>query len=100
MTKDFADFLVRVTEDAGNQEVELRENYSGRFMYGVETCAVVVENPLQLISDIVEYVRASIGTYEHDTTPAQDHYTWDGGKVPEPDSLRIDNMGRNQVVIY
>lgn len=94
MTKEFAQFLVEVTEHCGNQEIDLREGYSGRGMYGRETCSVVVNSPLQLITDMTEYIRTNLGDDDNGNFP------WLGGEVPEPEVLRMDSMGRDSVVIY
>lgn len=95
MTKDFADFLVMVCEHCGNQEADLRENYSGRGMYGAETCAIVVNSQTQLISDLVQFMADNVC----DTNEGQENQGWCGGPIPDVDSLRIDSMGRG-VVIY
>ena len=93
MTKETADFLVMVTEHCGNQEANLRENYSGRGMYGRECCAIVVNNQMQLVSDLIQFM----GDNVVDDNPFG--LAWEGGNIPDIDSLRIDSMGRG-VVIY
>ena len=93
MTKETANFLVMVTEHCGNQEADLRENYSGRGMYGRETCAIVVDNQMQLVSDLIQFM----GDNVVDDNPRG--LAWEGGNIPDINSLRIDSMGRG-VVIY
>lgn len=99
MTKDMAEFLVEVTESLGNQEISLREGYSGRGMYGKETCGVVVENILQLFSDILEYARDNINDYMGEGSDGEQFKTWDGKMIPQVENFRMDNMGR-QYIIY
>ena len=94
MTKETADFLVMVCEHCGNQEADLRENYSGRGMYGRECYAIVVDNQMQLVSDLIQFMGDNVHGDED-----KGEMIWDGGEIPDIDSLRIDSMGRG-VVIY
>lgn len=89
MTKEFAQFLVDATENAGNQEIKLREDYCGRGMYNRTTCAVIVDNPLQLISDIVTFFKEGIDINQK---------TWEGKEIPDPDSLVMDQLGMGYVI--
>ena len=100
MTKETAQFLINVTEHCGNQEANLRENYSGRCMYGRDTCAIVVDNQMQLMSDLIQYMADNVMGPDDDEKPQGDEsWNWEGGPIPDIDSLRIDSMGRG-VVIY
>ena len=94
MTKELAEFLCKVTNECGNQEADLRETYSGRGMYGRETCAVVVDSQCQLISDLVQYMNDNV----HGDEEAGE-MIWNGGEIPNADGLQWDLMGRG-VVIY
>ena len=96
MNKELAEFLAKVTNHSGNQEADVRENYSGRGMYGRETYAIVVNSETQLISDLVQYMAESVC----DTNEGEENQGWCGGQIPDSDGgLRVDSMGRD-VVIY
>lgn len=95
MTKETADYLVMVSEHCGNQEADLREDYSGRCMYGQETCAIVVDSQTQLIADLIQFMADNVC----DTNEGEENQGWCGGPIPDISSLRIDSMGRD-VVIY
>ena len=97
MNKETAQFLVNVTEHCGNQEANLRENYSGRGMYGEKTCAIVVDSETQLITDLIQYMADNVCDTEDG-----ENQGWCGGPIPNVSSLRfhIDSMGLHSVVIY
>ena len=95
MTKEMAEFLKEASENAGN-ECDIREDYSGRGMYGRETYAIVVNSETHLISDLVQYMAESVC----DTNEGEENQGWCGGQIPDSDGgLRVDSMGRD-VVIY
>ena len=56
MTKEQAEFLKEATESSGNQEIEIRDDYSGRCMYGAKTYAVVVDSVTQLMADAINFL--------------------------------------------
>ncbi len=86
MTKEQAKFLVDVTENAGNQDISLREGYSGRGMCGRETCAVVVNSLTLLLCDCINHLK------NEDVESIN--------LVPDFNNLRTDSMGRESIVIY
>ena len=98
MTKELAEFLRDATNHCGQQEIDVRENYSGRGMYDRTTYAVVVDNPMELMINVVQHIRETIENME------------DQGKnfrlyefIPEVSdvaALRTDSMGRSGTVIY
>ena len=86
MTKPEADFIANIMENAG-KNVEVRDDYSGRGMFGKTTCGVVVDSELLVISALLAYAKelSEDGPYI--------------GEMPEFDTLRHDNMGK-QMIIY
>lgn len=92
MNIEFAKFLKRVCEEVGNQECDLRENYSGRGMYGRETVGIVVDSVPMLLSDVLQWVNDNISDYSDGVK------SWDGGEIPDTSDLRIDNMGRSTIL--
>jgi hypothetical protein len=89
MTKEQAEFLVKVTEYAGNQEIDLREDYSGRNMYGKTTYGVVISSVPTLLADVILFLKET---------------GLDGGiaileQVPDFNDFRTDNMARD-VILY
>lgn len=82
MTKEQAQFLVEVTEMCGNQDISLREGYSGRGMFGRETFGVVIESLPILLADVINYAR--------------DQKMDD---APDFQGFSTDNMGRD-IIIY
>ena len=97
MNEQTAQFLVEATENAGNQEIDLREDYSGRGMYGRSTVAVVVDDFGQLLADVLNYIQENIGEGD-ETTEGQ--RTWEGANLTEKiGRFSVDSMGRG-VVIY
>jgi hypothetical protein len=99
MNKETAEFLVKVSEECGNQEATLREDYSGRGMYGSQTCAVTVDSQMTLIQDLIQFMSTNVYDTDDDTDNSKPNEGWSGGPVPDCDGLRIDSMGRG-VVIY
>ncbi len=91
MTKEFANFLANVSGEMGH-DCELREDYSGRGMNGRTTHAVVVDDPLELMCDVMDYIKQNMCEGDAITT-------YDGMAIPDPDVLRRDNMA-NQTILY
>jgi hypothetical protein len=94
MTKEQAEFLKAATESSGNQEIDVRDNYSGRCMYGDTTFAVVVDSQSQLMADVLNYIRDGVDL------DGDGNVTVDGNDFPRFNAFRQDSMGRNSVVIY
>jgi len=93
MTKEMAEFLKEASENAGN-ECDIREDYSGRGMYGQTTHGVVVDSAAQLLADVIQLVRGNIYGDED-----KGEMIWNGGEIPDAESFRTDNMA-NQTIIY
>ena len=94
MTIEQAKLLERITNDQGNQECDVRENYSGRRgMYGKGTAGIVVDSLPQLLTDVLNYVSDNIV----DGDPMVE---WGGGEFPRFDGFpfRMDNMGRSTII--
>lgn len=85
MTKEQAEFLEKVSIECGNQECDIRDDYSGRSMYGKTTYGVVVSDITILLADCINYLR---------NEDAEDI-----NKVPDFEEFRMDNMGRD-IIIY
>ena len=66
MDRDKAEKIV-----AENEDYELREGYSGRFMYGAETTAVIVPT-----RDDVGYVKKKYGGYLSSDNMALDYIVY------------------------
>lgn len=101
MKIEMAKFLKEASENAGN-ECKIREEYSGRGMYGKTTVGIVVDSQEQLLADVIQYVKEQIGelTYQHDINGGEATVlTWEGGEIPDPDDFRVDNMGQ-RVIVY
>lgn len=77
MDIDIAKEIVEKAYEMGysEEEIELRESYSGRCMYGESEAAIVLDNP-----GLAYYIMGLLGH--------------------EYARLREDNMGRSQMVIY
>lgn len=82
MTKEQADFLVKVSESCGNQDIDLRNDYSGRSFYGRTTCGVVVNSLPVLLVDVINYMKDN-----------------NVENVPDFDGLSIDSMARD-IILY
>ncbi len=93
MTEQQARFLVEITENQANQEIEIRDSYSGRGMYSKTTYAVVVQDVLTLFCDFATFVNENIEEQD------QIGLVWNGGEVPCFNNLRMDNMG-HKIVVY
>lgn len=70
-------------------ECESRTGYSGRGMYGKETCAVVVSSALDVLSAVVGYLRDS-----------PQGRTLIRSEIPQLDDLHQDSMGRDSIILY
>ena len=95
MTKELAEFLVKATEHCGDQEIEIRDNYSGRCMYGKTTHAVVVDSETKLLLNVIQYIKENGQCQRADSFEALEF-------VPDVSGIRlsVDSMGRSSVVIY
>lgn len=95
MTKEFATFLSDAAEHCGT-EISIRDDYSGRGMYGNTTYAVVVNNMSELLLNVVQYIKETLENMSQDELAAANFIpdVYDMGR------LRTDNMGRDSVVVY
>ena len=95
MDIELAKFFVKVSEEMGNQECKLQEDYSGRGMYGHTTAAVVCNNPLAMMMDALQYIKDCM-----DNSDAELDDIWE--KLPDfrNTMLRTDNMGRDSMIVY
>lgn len=84
MTKEQADFLTEALSYCGVDH-DVRDDYSGRSMYGKTTSGVVVDSPLEVIGAVVGYMKSLTENELKD--------------VPDFGALKIDNMAR-QVILY
>ena len=97
MTQEQARFFENATDYCGNQEIDVRDNYSGRCMYGRTTYAIVVSSLTTLLRDVIQYMKENADVTEilvdkGDTVRLMD-------TVPDMDDFRTDNMARD-IVIY
>jgi hypothetical protein len=90
MTKEQADFFKRATDSCCNQEIDVRDDYSGRFMYGKSTYGIVVNSITQLMADSIAFVK-DMGLDEEKECLEN---------IPDMDNFRTDNMGRDSIIIY
>jgi len=86
MTKEQAEFFINALEYNGI-EAELREDYSGRGMYGKTTFAVVTEKTHLIISAILRYL-PNLEPEEYVELPDFSNFT-----------LKQDSMGLG-VILY
>jgi hypothetical protein len=93
MTKELASFLVDAAEHCG-VEIELRDDYSGRGMYGQTTQAVIVQNPSELILNVIQYIKETLENMTQDEL-AKANFIPD---VSDLGHLRTDNMARDTVI--
>lgn len=80
-------------------EAEVREDYSGRGMYGKQTAAIVFDQMGELMAIV-----AKASQYAADTTEYEDE---EGNRIPDTDDLieevqkfRFDSMGRSSQIVY
>ncbi len=84
MTKEQANFLENASNYCGNQDIEVREDYSGRGMMGKTTFGVVVSSQSMLFVDTIVYIKEN--ELKNDD-------------IPDFNDFRTDNMGRD-VILY
>jgi len=87
MTKLEADTLVEGLQYL-NEDYEVRDDYSGRCMYGDTTYAIIVSNPLTLVAALGQLFIEG---------PQEEFLEAD--PPPEFRNLKVDSMGRG-VVVY
>jgi hypothetical protein len=83
MTKEQAQFIQKATIACGNQECEIRNDYSGRGMYGQKTHAIVINNVNDMFADIINYIKDCEVPYD---------------EIPYFEDLSTDNMGLDTVI--
>lgn len=83
MTIEQAKFLETISSEMGNQDLDIRANYSGRGMYGRETVGVVVDSQTQLLADVLNYF------VNRNTVELSEEFP----------NFRVDNMGHS-VILY
>lgn len=101
MKEAAAKMLFEAASDA-DLEVEIREDYSGRGMYGKTTFAVVVDDVMDLLAATIKYA-AEVG-YDVGYAVAIEEATKgslgdDKFEAPDFRNLRTDSMGM-RVVVY
>lgn len=83
MTKEQANFLVETIENSGN-EAEIRDDYSGRGMFGKSTYGVVTKiNPANLLGVALTHIKDSLDCIED---------------IPDFGDLRTDSMGLSTII--
>lgn len=108
MKKSMADAIMKAAKDLGlleayeddKPEVSMRENYSGRNMFGQQTSAIVC-------SDFGQFTQLVAKTAENLTREEFKEYD---ENAPETEigieefidsmNFRWDNMGKNSIVVY
>ena len=88
MKAEVAKFLETVAEENG-LDAEVRDDYSGRGMYGDETHAIVTDDPMGLLCHAVNFVKE----YANDVVEGE-------LIIPELNGFRTDSMGRYSQVLY
>jgi hypothetical protein len=83
MTKEQAEFFETITAYCGNQDIDVRNNYSGRGMFGKSTYGVVVSDITILLADCLNYLR-------------DNNYL---AGIPDFQGFSMDNMGRD-IILY
>lgn len=82
MDERFARWLVDADDERCGTQARVMEGYSGRGMYGEETCAVSTDDAVNLLLSAV---------WEAAENPG-------GVPAAKPDELRIDSLGKGEVV--
>lgn len=77
MTKEHAEFFQKALDYCG-EECEIKEDYSGRGMFGKTTYGIVFAGPTILMESVLTYIKETEVEYED---------------IPDLASLRSDNMG-------
>ena len=85
MTKQEMDFLSAAL-DAQDIEHEKREDYSGRAMYGEQTCGIVIDDPTCLIHAVARFMEREPGRQ-----PPEELLSRDEG-------FRTDDMGLGTII--
>jgi hypothetical protein len=96
MEKSIAKHIIAASETIG-LGLELREDYSGRSMYGSETFAIVGDE--REFRQAICYAAATIEDAEGTAEDPEDVFDLDQF-CEEMASLRTDNMGRSSLVWY
>lgn len=81
---DTAQQIVKAAEFMGI-DAELREDYSGRGMYGKATAAVVIGSWTKFAAAVAQ---AAVDSLDHDEV------------IADVEKAKWDNMGRSEMVIY
>ncbi len=89
MYLDTANVLKEIIEDLG-EECTVREDYSGRGMYGKETSAIVIDNQNLITMALARKIHSK---EEIDSTFIDAMEELQHG-------FDVDNMGKDKVVIY
>jgi hypothetical protein len=99
MTKEVAEFLLKVVEYSGRQEAKILSDYSGRGMYGKTTYALDIESPTMLLGEVLEYFGNNLEELEDDKGNLTTVYT--GEAMPplgRATKFATDNLGLNYVI--
>ena len=100
MNIDTAKFINGAFVHAGNEGCDIREEYSGRGMYGKSVPALVVDNPGDVLPICLGYVKDRLEDIaESGDIAALKRYVEALPDFTEMASLRMDNMG-NRTVLY
>lgn len=96
MQRELADFIIQACENCDTffeDMPTIRENYSGRGMYGKETTAIVCSDLMAIMAAIACETVERLG-YNNDTEDeAADMFE-------DIRHLQTDSMGRSSIVIY
>ncbi len=95
MTKELASFLSDAASHCGT-ELDIRDDYSGRGMFDKTTYAVVVQNPCELMVNVIQYIKETLEDMSQDELAAANFIP----DVSDMKYLRTDSMGRDSVVVY
>jgi trehalose-6-phosphate synthase len=100
MTKEFAQFLVKAAEHCGTvEDIQIRESYSGRGMYGQETCAVIVSSYTggmgELLLNVVQYIKEKIEDMSLRELENSTDFIPD---ISDLKTLQTDSMGHGMVI--
>ena len=87
MNREFAKMIVDNT-DTWDERLSVRDGYSGRSMYGKETCGIVYDNLGDLMRGIAQ--TAADLAFE-DESRLEDF-------MEELENIRLDNMGLSMIV--
>ncbi len=90
MKLETARLLKSISDEFGNQEVEIREDYYGRGMSNTPTVGIVIDSVTLLLADILQYVSQNV----------DENGIWSGIDVSNFDiaDFRMDNMGRGTIL--